>query len=162
MTQAVQVNDGATRLLVLGLGCERGTAAAEVIGLAEEALRAAGQDRRPVLIASLDTRAGEPAMLAASRYFDAPFHTFDAARLEAETPRLANPSDIVFRHTGCHGVAEAAALAAAGAGARLVVPKVRSVHATAAIAESFQPIAKVPSDSESASLVAARSAVRAG
>ena len=162
MTEAVQVNDGATPSLVLGLGCERGTAAPEVIGLAEEALRAAGRDRRLALIVSLDTRAEEPAMLAAVRHFEVPFRTFDAATLEAETPRLANPSDIVFRHTGCHGVAEAAALAAAGAGARLVVPKMRSVHATAAIAESFQFVVKVSSVIESASSIADPAAVRAG
>lgn len=162
MTEAVQVNDGATPSLVLGLGCERGTAAAEVIGLAEEALRAAGRDYRLALIVSLDTRAEEPAMFAAARHFEVPFRTFDAATLEAETPRLANPSDVVFRHTGCHGVAEAAALAAAGAGARLVVPKMRSVRATAAIAAPFQFDAKVSSENESVFSVADPAVVRAG
>ena len=35
---------------------------------------------------------------------------FDSATLERETPRLANPSEVVFREVGSHGVAEAAAL----------------------------------------------------
>ncbi len=151
MTDAVQVDDGATHALVLGLGCERGTAAQEVIALAEEALRAAGRDRRRLaVVASLDTRAEEPAMSATARHFAVPFRTFDAATLEAETPRLAHPSDTVFRHTGCHGVAEASALAAAGAAGRLLVPKMKSAHATAAIAEVFQAIAGDFSESESA------------
>jgi len=38
----------------------------------------------------------------------------DAATLEAQSSRLKNPSKVVFAHTGCHGVAEGAALAAAG------------------------------------------------
>jgi cobalt-precorrin 5A hydrolase len=63
-----------------------------------------------------------------------PVRFFDAAALEAESARLQNPSDIVFAHTGCHGVAEGAALAGAGPEAILLVPKIRSAHATAAIA----------------------------
>ena len=59
---------------------------------------------------------------------------FTAARLEEETPRIKNPSAIVFARVGCHGVAESAALAAAGAEAELVVPKIKSAHATAAVA----------------------------
>lgn len=161
MTKAVQVDDGAAHALVLGLGCERGTAAEEVIALAEEALRTAGRDRRRLaFVVSLDTRAEEPAMSAAARHFAVPLRTFDATTLEAETPRLAHPSDVVFRHTGCHGVAEASALAAAGRDARLLVPKMKSAHATVAIAEVFQTDAESPSESDSASGDADHTAVR--
>ncbi len=100
-------------------------------------------------VATLDVRAEEPAMQAVARHFSVPLVTFPAARLEAETPRLANPSDLVFAHTGCHGVAEAAALAQAGAGGRLVVGKTKSAHATAALAESFQVLAAVSSGGDS-------------
>ncbi|KQY22604.1 cobalamin biosynthesis protein CobE [Rhizobium sp. Root483D2] len=123
------------RPLVLGLGCERGTPCGEVILLAENALRLAGLDRRDLTgIASLDTRAAEPAMLAAATHFSVPFLVFDAGALEAQTSRLKNPSEIVFALTGCHGVAEAAALAAAGKSGSLIVAKIKSAHATAAIA----------------------------
>lgn len=123
------------RPLVLGLGCERGTPCDEVIALAEEALRIAGLDHLLLTgIASLDSRESEPAMLAAATHFSVPFMVFDADTLEAQSPRLENPSDIVFALTGCHGVAEAAALAAAGKAGALIVPKIKSVHATASIA----------------------------
>lgn len=128
-------NDTARRRLVLGLGCERGTPPAELIDLAVSVL---ARPAAVAFVATVDARAGEPAMHAVARYFSAPLVTFPAARLEAETPRLANPSDIVFAHAGCHGVAEAAALAQAGAGGRLVVEKTKSAHATAAVAEIFQ------------------------
>lgn len=120
---------------VLGLGCERGTPSDEVIRLAEEAMVVAKADRRALAcVASLDARATEPAMIAAAAHFSVPFRVFDAETLEAETARLENPSEIVFALTGCHGVAEAAALAAAGKSSALIVPKIKSAHATAALA----------------------------
>jgi cobalt-precorrin 5A hydrolase len=55
--------------------------------------------------------------------------------LERETPRIKNPSAVVFARVGCHGVAESAAMAAMSAlDAELVLPKIKSAHATAAIA----------------------------
>src|SRR6185369_3185159 len=76
----------------------------------------------------------EPAVHALARHFSVPVRFFDAARLEAEAPRLATPSDLVFRETGCHGVAEGAALAAVGETGRLVLPKRRGKRSTVAIA----------------------------
>jgi len=70
-----------------------------------------------------------------------PARFFDAATLETETPRLQNPSDIVFAEVGCHGVAEGAALAAVGAAGDLMVPKQKSKRATCAIARTSTPIA---------------------
>lgn len=150
MPQQATSPDAARRSLVLGLGCERGTEACELVALAEAVLaRAGGHADDVALVATLDTRAGEPAMLSVARRFSVPLVTFDASRLEAETPRLANPSDIVFAHTGCHGVAEAAALAAAGPGGRLLVEKTTSAHATAAIGESFQRLGGASSQADS-------------
>ncbi len=142
----------AARPLVLGLGCERGTAPGELVALCETLLARIGRSADAVaLVATLDVRADEPAMQAVARHYGVPLVTFDASRLEAETPRLANPSSLVFTYTGCHGVAEAAALAGAGAGGRLLVEKTKSAHATAAIGESLQPLAGAPSGSDSVS-----------
>lgn len=121
--------------LVLGLGCERGTPAEEVITLAETALVQAGADKADIgFVASLDARRGEPAIHAAAEHFSVEARFFDAATLEAEAPRLQNPSAIVFAHTGCHGVAEGAALVGAGSASVLLVAKITSSHATVAIA----------------------------
>ena len=124
-------------ILVLGVGCERLAPAEELIALAEAALAEA--DLSPMslaCIASIDLKAAEPAVHALSRHFGVPARFFDAARLEAETPRLATPSDIVFRETGCHGVAEGAALAAVGEAGQLILPKRRAERSTVAIALS--------------------------
>ena len=140
--------DTPRRPLVLGLGCERGTSPAELVALAVSVVARPGD---VAFVATLDARAGEPAMHAVAKHFSAPLVTFPADRLEAETPRLANPSAIVFAHAGCHGVAEAAALAQAGAGGRLIVGKTKSAHATAAVAESFQAFDAVSCAVDSAS-----------
>ncbi len=122
--------------LALGVGAARGASPEEVCALAEAALAEAGAEPEAVaLVASLDLKADEAAVHALARHLGVPARFFDAARLEIETPRLATPSEVVFREVGCHGVAEAAALAAAGAGGRLVVAKRKSAEATVALAE---------------------------
>lgn len=127
-----------TRRFALGLGCERGAPEDEVIELVTSALAAAaiGWDEL-VAVASIDSRSSEPAILAVARQFGVMPVFFSAMRLEEETPRLKNPSAIVFARVGCHGVAESAALAAIGPHAELVVPKIKSRHATAAIARAL-------------------------
>ncbi len=129
-------------VLALGAGCERGCDPAELSGLADRALRDAGLAPGAVAcVASLDLKADEPAMLVLAESLDAPFVAFDAARLEREAPRLATPSEAVFAEVGCHGVAEGAALAAAGPDSELVVAKVKSRRATCAVARAPRGIA---------------------
>jgi cobalt-precorrin 5A hydrolase/precorrin-3B C17-methyltransferase len=128
-------------VLTLGLGCERGTDAEELLKLVDESVTGAGLAPEAIAcVASLDLKMDEAAMTAVASRLGRPLRFFDAKQLQAETPRLANPSETVFRAVGCHGVAEAAALAAAGPSARLVVPKAKSARATCAIARSATPI----------------------
>ncbi|SHJ72145.1 precorrin-3 methyltransferase [Aureimonas altamirensis DSM 21988] len=127
--------------LVLGMGAERGAPADEAIALAEEALRQAGVSPLCLaMVATLDVKADEASLNAVAAHFQVPLRVFDAATLEAETPRLATPSDIVYAEVGCHGVAEGAALAAGGPDAALILPKVKSRRVTAAIARAPRPL----------------------
>ncbi len=71
-----------------------------------------------------------------AEHLGVPARFFTAEALLAETPRLRNPSERVFRETGCWGVAEGAALAAVGAAGRLVVEKRASRSATCAVARA--------------------------
>lgn len=126
-----------TPLLWLGLGCRAGTA----VGPLFETVRCflAAHSLTPAALtglASLDRRTAEPGLIALAAELALPLHGFSAARLEQETPRLATPSARVFALTGCHGVAEAAALAAAGPNACLRVPRVRTGDITLALAET--------------------------
>lgn len=63
-----------------------------------------------------------------------PLRTFSAAQLERKTPRLKNVSSHVFAAVGCHGVAEAAALALGGHTAELIIEKTGFEGMTVAIA----------------------------
>ena len=124
-------------VLALGVGCERGADAGELIGLAEESLAKARLAAGAVAcVCSLDLKSDEPAIESLARHLDVPARLFAAHELEALTSRLANPSEIVFREVGCHGVAEGAALAAAGTESQLVVEKRKKTRSTCAIARS--------------------------
>ncbi|MFQ6017687.1 MAG: precorrin-3B C(17)-methyltransferase [Kiloniellaceae bacterium] len=124
-------------VLCAGVGCERGAEPEQVIALLRRTLSESGLAEAAVAaVVSIDLKAGEPALHAAAAALGVPARFFDAARLEAETPRLANPSGLVFREVGCHGVAEGAALAAAGPGGMLVAAKTKSARATCAIARA--------------------------
>jgi len=128
------------RVLAVGVGCERGAAPEEMLALAKAALADAEMAEAAVAgVYSLDLKADEPAVHALAEAFGVPARFFPAAILEAETPRLANPSDLVFAEVACHGVAEGAALAAAGPEAQLIVPKRKSAKATVAIAAAPVP-----------------------
>jgi cobalt-precorrin 5A hydrolase len=121
---------------VIGMGCESGASVADLLPLAARALQEAGiEPRLLTALASIDSKAHEPAILAVAAHYAVPTQFFDAPTLERETPRLQNPSDLVFARVGCHGVAEAAALAAAGPAGLLVLPKRKSAFATVAIAK---------------------------
>ncbi len=122
-------------VLAVGVGCERNLEASLMTGLVRETLAAAGLAEGAVAgVFSIDVKMDEAAVHAVAGALGVPARFFDSATLEAETPRLANPSDVVYREVGCHGVAEAAALAAAGADADLIAPKRKSRGATCAVA----------------------------
>jgi cobalt-precorrin 5A hydrolase/precorrin-3B C17-methyltransferase len=129
------------RVLALGVGCERGTPADEVLELVESTLARHGLARGAIAcLASIELKAGEPALHALAEALGVPLRLFTATELEAEAERLANPSGVVFAATGCHGVAEGAALAAAGPAGALAVAKTRSRRATCALARAPAPI----------------------
>jgi len=128
-------------VLAIGIGCERDAPPDEAIELVKSALAQANISAKSVAcVTSLELKADEPAVHAAASALNVPARFFDGPRLEAETPRLLNPSDLVFRETGCHGVAEASALVAAGPDSNLIVPKIKSSRVTCAIARSNIPI----------------------
>ncbi len=125
------------QVLSLGVGCERNAEPEELLGLVRQTLAEQGLAAGAVAtVVSIDVKADEAAVHAVAEALRVPARFFAAEALEAETPRLATPSDLVFREVGCHGVSEGAALAAAGPTGQLIQPKVKSARATCAIARS--------------------------
>ena len=124
-------------VLAVGIGSERGIAAGELEALIRDTLRS--RDLSPHAVAclvTLDLKEDEAAMHEVAETLGVPLRFFPAETLAAEAPRLKTPSAAVERAVGIAGVAEAAALAAAGTGGQLVVPKVKSARATCAIARA--------------------------
>ena len=127
--------------LALGVGCERNAEPAELIKLVEETLATHGLAKASIAaIVSIELKAAEPALHQLADHLDVPLRFFSVETLNAQEERLATPSDLVFKETGCYGVAEGAALAAAGDGGTLIVEKTKSTRATCAIARAVDVI----------------------
>lgn len=127
--------------LVMGMGTIRNADPVKMIELAEKVLEDANLSPMSIAcICSHTLKADEAAIHAVAAHFNVPARFLDAPTLEAETPRLKNPSDIVFAEVGCHGVAEAAALAGSGANGTLIVEKHKIDQGTCAIAEATDPV----------------------
>jgi cobalt-precorrin 5A hydrolase len=129
--------------LVIGVGF-RGEASAQSIAevLDMVAARAAlpGVARA---IAVSDDKAAHPALRAAARAAQLPIEAVAAAAMRAADAQVVTRSEQVKKRRGVGSVCEAAALAAAGTGARLVVTRIvsadRHVTAAAAFLEDIAP-----------------------
>ncbi|MCK4203555.1 cobalamin biosynthesis protein [Brucella pituitosa] len=115
------------------MGSSSGVYLEELVSLADKVLAGVGVIK-PDMIATLDTKQGEPVWLALAEHYGCSLRFFAAERLEQETFRIKNPSEAVFATIGCHGVAESAALAAAGPASFLRVEKTLGGRVTAALA----------------------------
>jgi len=80
-------------------------------------------------------KSNEPALYEAARRLDLPFILVDAIALSAAQDHCATYSSHARRAVGVASVAEGCALAAAGAGGRLLLARIAGGAATCALAE---------------------------
>jgi cobalamin biosynthesis protein CbiG len=126
--------------LIAGVGCSRGAAEQDVAATIELALERGGLARGSLAsLATLDRRLDEPGLVGCASRLGLPLRGFSAEAL-AQVPRVPTPSAVVEAAVGTPGVCEPAALLASGA-TELVVPKVKTARATAAIARIPVPSA---------------------
>ncbi len=106
----------------MGVGARRGVSAGEITELIASVLAAEGLplDRIAVL-ATIASRATEPGLLRAAERLGVPLRGYPASALAAVD--VPTPSATTLAAVGTPGVAEAAALLAAGPAAELLVPK---------------------------------------
>jgi cobalt-precorrin 5A hydrolase/precorrin-3B C17-methyltransferase len=115
------------RSIVIGAGASTGADPEALQRLVFSCLQDAGIHPEAVgAVATLDRKAGEPALAALVARLGVPVIGFPAGDLAGQA--VPHPSPAVAGAVGTPSVAEAAALLAAGPGAELVVPK--SVSAT--------------------------------
>lgn len=127
---------------VAGLGCRRGCAAGMIRALLSEALTECGLEPADLsLLATIDRKAREPGLLEVSDELGLSLSLWPVEVLNRFDGRLGRRSERVLAATGCSGVAESAALAAASHGnqdderGRLVLRRRQNAHATVAIAQ---------------------------
>jgi len=131
-------------LLVAGLGCNRGCSLESLLALVNETLTHHGLQRNHLsALASIELKQDEAGLHALAAELGLPIAFYPAATLNQYSDRLSRKSEIVFRETGCYGVAEAAALACAERlirhdyQAELLIPKQKNADATLAIARIY-------------------------
>jgi len=108
--------------LWLGMGCERGTSQELIARLVDQELDRLGLAPEAIAgMASIDRKSDEQAFLALAQVRGWAQQWMPAATLSAIA--VPNPSDAVAAEMGTASVAEAAALVAAGPGARLLLDK---------------------------------------
>lgn len=122
-------------MIVAGLGCRKGVSTEAVLA----AIRAAaGAHALPLgrigRLATGEAKSGEPALAEAALALGVPLEIVGAALIAAQaTPTRSGPSLAV---AGAGSLAEAAALAAAGEGARLLGPRTLLGPVACALAET--------------------------
>ncbi len=124
-------------MIVAGVGCRKGAAAAEIEAAIHAALGRAGLARDALaLIATSAAKGGESGITAAASVLGVPLVLVPAHDLEVAGQRVETRSARVVALTGVPSLAEAAALAAGGPAARLLAPRIAVGPATCALAES--------------------------
>ncbi|MFT2014553.1 cobalamin biosynthesis protein [Streptomyces sp. 796.1] len=109
----------------VGVGASRDAPPAEVAALVAACLAEAGLTAAAVAgFATVDVKADEPALRLAAARYGVPLRAHPAAALAAVA--VPHPTRTALAAVGTPSVAEAAALLAAGPGARLVVEKRKS------------------------------------
>ncbi|HEY0477929.1 MAG TPA: cobalamin biosynthesis protein [Kofleriaceae bacterium] len=128
--------------LVLGLGCDRGAPTELVMrGIATVLAEHRLSPKSVQAIATIDKKHDEVAFREIAEWFGWPLVWFTAEQLDA-VPGIATPSEVVKHHVGTRGVAEPAALLAAGA-RELLVPKQRYTEPGAGRAMTLA-VARIP------------------
>ena len=122
-------------MIVVGIGCRRGSPASRIAGTVGEALKTAGISVDSVdALAIPEFKADETGIAEAAAAFGLPLRVIDRSRLDAVQPLCATRSGAAEKATGLGAVSEAAALAAAGRNAALVLPRIARGGVTCAVA----------------------------
>jgi len=124
------------RVVAIGVGCRAGVAGETIAALARRALAEAGAPEGEMRMFTLAAKAGEPGLIEAARLLGATLTPLTLEALEAEAERIVTPSAPARARFGAPNIAEAAALAGAGSGGRLLSPRLAADGATCAVALS--------------------------
>jgi cobalt-precorrin 5A hydrolase len=124
-------------VIVAGIGCRKGASAAEIEAVIAAALERAGFAQETLGAIAAPADKGEEAGIAAvALSYGLPLLFVPTPDLEAAAARCQTHSQRVLAITGVPSVAEAAALAAGGPEAKLLLPRIVVGPASCALAET--------------------------
>ncbi|WP_027058077.1 cobalamin biosynthesis protein [Mesorhizobium loti] len=124
-------------MMVAGIGSRKGVSVEDVLAAIETALEMHGLSMTALsALATPALKKDEDAIAAAGRALNLPVIIVDDAALLAASPRTLSSSSLSQKLAGTPSVSEASALAAAGAGAKLLGPRTVLGPVTCAIAIS--------------------------
>ena len=127
------------RSLSVGIGCNRGTPWEDIDRAVAETCRLHALDARSIArLASIELKRDEAGLLAYASRQALAIEFYDSDQLNLVEG--VSTSAAVLKATGAKGVAEPAALLAAGAGSVLLVPKQKFADVTVAVAEMADPL----------------------
>ena len=119
------------KVLVLGMGCNRGTSAEEIEAVIKETLDELQVSIRSVrAICSIDLKKDEEGLLAVSEKYGWDFVTYSPEQLNGV--HIEDPSETVFKYTGAYGVSEPAAKLYSGTD-QLIMNKKKSGNVTISV-----------------------------
>jgi cobalamin biosynthesis protein CbiG len=120
-------------MIAAGIGFSAACTAEELAALL------AGTGARIDVLATPTAKAARATARDLAAALGLPLRAIDDAALAAVQPLCPTRSARALRETGLASIAEACARAAAGPGARLILPRIASPHATCALAEGPSP-----------------------
>ena len=132
------LDEAVSRIVAIGVGCRAGVAGDTIARLVRLALDEFGEPQGEPRLFTFAGKATEPGIVEAARLIGAKLTPLPLAALQAQAERVLTPSKAAAARFGAPNVAEAAALAGAGVGARLLGPRLAKDGATCAIALSVE------------------------
>lgn len=119
------------KVIVLGMGCNRGTSADEIEAVIKETLGELRFSLKSVkALATIELKKDEEGLIAVCEKYGWPFVWYTPEQLNQV--EMEDPSDTVFKYTGAYGVSEPAAKLYAGVD-RLVLTKKKSGNVTISV-----------------------------
>lgn len=118
-----------------GIGCRSDASAAEIVAAIDAALAAHALECSSVAaIATSSAKAAQPAVTTAGRTLGMAIIALDDGELKGADAKTLTRSQRSLDSTGVSSLSEAAALAAAGSGSRLLGPRIAVGPVTCALA----------------------------
>jgi len=119
------------KVIVLGMGCNRGTSAEEIEAVIRETLEELQFSIKSVkALATIELKKDEAGLIAVCEKYGWPFVWYSPQQLNQV--QIEDPSDTVYKYTGAYGVSEPAAKLYAGVD-QLVLTKKKSGNTTISV-----------------------------